>query len=162
MSKLLTERLALLSQPEHLHVLGEGLRGIERETLRVRQDDGALSLRPHPVALGATLTHPEITTDYAEALLEFITPALPDISAALERLDQIHRFVHANLGEEMLWSQSMPGELPSEEAIPIAWYGTSHIGMIKHVYRRGLALRYGKTMQCIAGIHYNFSLSPEV
>ncbi|GGX47980.1 glutamate--cysteine ligase [Undibacterium squillarum] len=162
MSKLLTERLALLSQPEHLHVLGDGLRGIERETLRVRQDDGALSLRPHPVALGATLTHPEITTDYAEALLEFITPALPDISAVLERLDQIHRFVHANLGEEMLWSQSMPGELPSEEAIPIAWYGTSHIGMIKHVYRRGLALRYGKTMQCIAGIHYNFSLSPDV
>ncbi|HGW5396781.1 TPA: glutamate--cysteine ligase, partial [Klebsiella pneumoniae] len=24
--------------------------------------------------------------------------------------------------------------------------------------RKGLALRYGKTMQCIAGIHYNFSL----
>lgn len=53
----------------------------------------------------------------------------------------------------------MPCHLPDEAEIPIAWYGTSHIGMLKHVYRRGLALRYGKTMQCIAGVHYNFSLA---
>jgi glutamate--cysteine ligase len=52
----------------------------------------------------------------------------------------------------------MPCELPSEEDIDIAWYGKSNIGMLKHVYRRGLALRYGKAMQCIAGIHYNYSL----
>jgi glutamate--cysteine ligase len=48
--------------------------------------------------------------------------------------------------------------LPAEEDIPIAYYGTSNIGQLKYVYRKGLALRYGKTMQCIAGIHYNFSL----
>ena len=52
----------------------------------------------------------------------------------------------------------MPGPLPAEADIAIAWYGTSNLGMLKHVYRRGLALRYGKAMQCIAGIHYNFSL----
>ncbi|MGV8783506.1 hypothetical protein ACV35H_32745, partial [Pseudomonas aeruginosa] len=40
----------------------------------------------------------------------------------------------------------------------IARYGNSMIGRLKYVYRKGLALRYGKTMQCIAGIHYNFSL----
>ena len=55
----------------------------------------------------------------------------------------------------------MPCPLPAEEDIPIAYYGTSNIGQLKYVYRKGLALRYGKTMQCIAGIHYNFSL-PEV
>jgi len=52
----------------------------------------------------------------------------------------------------------MPCPLPAEEDIPIAYYGTSNIGQLKYVYRKGLALRYGKTMQCIAGIHYNFSL----
>src|SRR3546814_5261003 len=52
----------------------------------------------------------------------------------------------------------MPASLPAEADIPIAWYGTSNTGMLKHVYRRGLAERYGKAMQCIAGVHYNFSL----
>jgi glutamate--cysteine ligase len=32
---------------------------------------------------------------------------------------------------------------------------------MKHVYRRGLAWRYGRIMQVIAGIHFNFSLSDE-
>ncbi|KAJ8134286.1 hypothetical protein OY671_012501, partial [Metschnikowia pulcherrima] len=54
----------------------------------------------------------------------------------------------------------MPATSPGEADIPIAWYGTSNTGMLKHVYRRGSAERYGKTMQCIAGVHYNFS-SPE-
>jgi glutamate--cysteine ligase len=108
--------------------------------------------------LGSALTHPHITTDYAETLLEFITPAEHDIAATLERLDAIHRFSYTKLGNELIWSQSMPCELPAEEDIEIAWYGKSNLGMLKHVYRRGLALRYGKAMQCIAGIHYNYSL----
>ncbi len=161
MSQLLQHRLELLGQSTHRPLLSQGLRGIERETLRVGQD-GQLSRRGHPQQLGSTLTHPQITTDYAEALMEFITPAETDIATALEKLDQIHRFVHAELGDEILWSQSMPGVLPDEKDIDIAWYGQSHIGMIKHVYRRGLALRYGKSMQCIAGIHYNYSLSEQL
>ncbi len=159
MTSLLNQRLQLLTR--HLPLLGQGLRGIERETLRV-MPDGKLSLSAHPVALGATLTHPQITTDYAEALMEFITPAYHDASQVLNRLDTLHKVVYRELGQQMLWSQSMPCILPDEKDIPIAWYGHSHIGMIKHVYRRGLALRYGKSMQCIAGIHYNFSLSEEL
>ncbi|SFU46001.1 glutamate--cysteine ligase [Pseudoduganella namucuonensis] len=157
MSNLLTRRLALLADEAHLPVLRGGLRGIERETLRV-DATGHLADTPHPAALGSALTHPEITTDYAEALLEFITPAEHDIATTLEKLDGIHRFSYSKLGDEMLWSQSMPCQLPSEEDIAIAWYGKSNIGMLKHVYRRGLAVRYGKAMQCIAGIHYNYSL----
>lgn len=157
MSNQLTRRLALLDDDEHRSLLGQGLRGIERETLRVDRS-GRLARTPHPVALGSALTHPQITTDYAEALLEFITPAEHDIGVTLHKLDAIHRFAYAHLGDEMLWSESMPCELPPEEDIDIAWYGTSNIGMLKHVYRRGLALRYGKAMQCIAGIHYNYSL----
>ena len=157
MSNQLTRRLALLDDDEHRSLLGQGLRGIERETLRVDRQ-GRLARTPHPVALGSALTHPQITTDYAEALLEFITPAENDIGITLNQLDAIHRFAYAHLGDEMLWSESMPCELPPEAEIDIAWYGSSNIGMLKHVYRRGLALRYGKAMQCIAGIHYNYSL----
>ena len=157
MSNQLSRRLALFDDDEHRSVLFQGLRGIERETLRV-DPRGHLAATPHPEALGAALTHPQITTDYAEALLEFITPAENDIGTTLNQLDAIHRFAYRHMGDEMLWSESMPCELPAEEDIAIAWYGTSNIGTLKHVYRRGLALRYGKPMQCIAGIHYNYSL----
>nr|WP_230404630.1 MULTISPECIES: glutamate--cysteine ligase [Undibacterium] len=160
-SPVLQQRLQLISSQANLALLGQGLRGIERETLRV-DSKGQLKLTPHPPALGSALTNPLITTDYSESLLEFITPAEQDIAIALQKLDDIHRFTYTKFGDEMLWNQSMPCQLPDEKDIPIAWYGTSHIGMIKHVYRRGLALRYGKSMQCIAGIHYNYSLSEDL
>ncbi|MDC8757724.1 glutamate--cysteine ligase [Janthinobacterium fluminis] len=157
MSNLLTRRLALLADDAHRGLLAGGLRGIERETLRV-DSAGHLAATAHPAALGSALTHPQITTDYAEALLEFITPAEHDIGLTLDKLDGIHRYAYSRLGDELLWSQSMPSQLPGEQEIQIAWYGKSNLGMLKHVYRRGLALRYGKAMQCIAGIHYNYSL----
>jgi glutamate--cysteine ligase len=160
-SNQLTRRLALLDDEAHRSLLAQGLRGIERETLRIDKQ-GRLARTPHPVQLGSALTNPQITTDYAEALLEFITPAEHDIALTLHRLDAIHRFAYARLGDEMLWSESMPCDLPPDEDIEIAWYGKSHIGMLKHVYRRGLALRYGKAMQCIAGIHYNYSLPEQL
>ena len=158
MSDLFSHRLTLLSTDANRPLLTQGLRGIEREALRI-DAAGELALTPHPAKLGSALTHALITTDYSESLLEFITPALPDTTEVLAQLDTIHRVAVAALGEEMISSQSMPCHLPPEADIPIAWYGRSHIGMLKHVYRRGLALRYGKAMQCISGIHYNFSLS---
>ncbi len=157
MSALLTHRLALLAKAPHLPLLNQCLHGIERECLRV-DAHGHLAMTPHPIALGSALTHPQITTDYSEALLEFITGTDQDPRNTLAELEAIHRFTYAKLGDEYLWSPSMPCPLPSEADIPIAEYGSSNIGRLKHVYRQGLALRYGKTMQCIAGIHYNFSL----
>lgn len=161
MSNSFSRRLALLADDRHRHLLGLGRRGIERETLRIDLQ-GNLALTPHPSALGSALANEQITTDYSESLLEFITPAEHDIADALGELDRIHRFVNSKLEGELLWSQSMPCHLPAEEDIPIAWYGSSNIGMIKHVYRRGLAVRYGKAMQCIAGLHYNYSLSEDL
>ncbi|MEO4048584.1 glutamate--cysteine ligase [Pseudomonas sp. CAU 1711] len=157
MSDLLSRRLALLGDTAHLPLLTQCLHGIERETLRVTER-GELARSDHPVALGSALTHGQITTDYSEALLEFITSAEQDPAATLVELERIHRFAASQLDGEYLWSPSMPGLLPEEADIPIARYGSSNIGRLKYVYRRGLALRYGKTMQCIAGIHYNFSL----
>lgn len=157
MSDLLSHRLALLAEHPNLPLLSQCLHGIERECLRI-DNDGQLAMTPHPRALGSALTHPKITTDYSEALLEFITGTETDPARTLDELDAIHRYTYSRLDSEFLWSPSMPGLLPEEAQIPIAEYGSSNIGRLKYVYRQGLALRYGKTMQCIAGIHYNFSL----
>ncbi|MGN6667644.1 MAG: glutamate--cysteine ligase [Trinickia sp.] len=152
--------MSVLTSPSAQGVLARGLRGIEKESLRIERD-GTLAMTPHPRAFGSALTHPSLTTDYSEALLELITPAETTPEQVIARLDELHRLVYAQLGDELLWTDSMPGRLPSDDEIPIAEYGTSNIGRLKHVYRHGLALRYGRTMQCIAGIHYNFSLSEE-
>lgn len=158
MSTLLQKRLALLQQAPHL--LPNSLRGIEKEGLRV-DTNGLLCMTPHPIELGSALTHPHITTDYSEALLELITDTHRDVDSLMQSLDWVHRLAIDGLGQEAIWNHSMPATLPSEADIPIAWYGVSNSGMLKHVYRRGLAVRYGKAMQCIAGLHYNFSFSSD-
>lgn len=134
-------------------------RGIERETLRVDRR-GKIARTAHPEALGSALTHPSITTDYSEALLEFITGVHSTPQGALDELGLLHRFTAARLEDELLWPASMPAILPSETEIPIAQYGSSHIGRLKTVYRNGLWHRYGRTMQTIAGVHYNWSIPP--
>ncbi len=134
------------------------LRGIERESLRM-QSDGFLSQQAHPQALGSALTHPHITTDYSEALMEFITPPQSSIQHALDYLRDIHSVVHQHLGEgEKLWPLSMPCMLDeTDDGIPLAQYGSSNIGRFKTLYRRGLGVRYGRRMQTISGVHYNLS-----
>ena len=161
LSEIYHQRLALLGQADHRKLLRDCLHGIERESLRVTPD-GELAQTGHPRALGSTLTHASITTDYAEPLLEFITRAHADSADTLGELDEIHRFTQGELGNELLWSPSMPCRLPEEKDIPIARYGDSTVGKFKYLYRLGLALRYGKTMQCIAGIHFNFSIPESI
>ncbi|HUQ77146.1 MAG TPA: glutamate--cysteine ligase [Burkholderiales bacterium] len=132
-------------------------RGIEKESLRVRPD-GTLAQSLHPVALGAALTHPHITTDFSESQLELITAPHASVEACLEELQRIHQVVYRHIGEEVMWAASMPCNLPADHLIPIGRYGTSNVGRAKTVYRLGLAHRYGRRMQAISGIHYNFSL----
>jgi len=135
-------------------------RGIEKESLRVRPD-GTLAQTPHPQALGAALTHPHITTDFSESQLELITAAHTSVERCLDELTHIHQVVYKQIGDEILWCASMPCNLPADHLIPIGRYGTSNVGRAKTVYRLGLAHRYGRRMQAISGIHYNFSL-PDV
>lgn len=136
-------------------------RGVEKESLRVDRD-GMLARTPHPPALGSALMHPQITTDFCESQLELITGVHADPEACVRELTDIHRFVWANLGGELIWPASMPCRLPPPEQIPIGQYGSSNKGMTKTVYRRGLANRYGPVMQTISGIHYNFSVDDSV
>jgi len=132
-------------------------RGIEKESLRASHD-GSLALTPHPLALGSALTHPHITTDFSESQLELVTGVHTTIEGCLEELTQTHQFVYRSIGDELLWVASMPCGLPGDETIPIANYGTSNIGRAKSVYRMGLGHRYGRRMQTISGIHYNWSM----
>ncbi|MDO6680755.1 glutamate--cysteine ligase [Oceanobacter sp. 5_MG-2023] len=155
------DALALLQNPQHAALLTRLQRGIEKEGLRCN-NDGIISQKPHPTGLGSTLTHPSITTDYSEALLEFITPVYRSGHEAIACLDVAHRFAFSQMDAELIWPSSMPCILEGEMSIPIATYGSSNLGQLKHVYRHGLWHRYGRTMQCIAGIHYNFSLPDEL
>lgn len=138
-------------------VLNGGLKGVEKESLRITPD-GFLSQMPHPAGLGSALTNRYITTDFSEALLEFVTPAFPTTWEALRCICDIHQFTYAHLGEEMLWTASMPCRIPGDREIPLARYGDSNVGRMKTIYRRGLGHRYGRQMQVIAGVHFNYSL----
>ncbi len=132
-------------------------RGIEKESLRANRD-GTLAVTPHPAALGSALTHPRITTDFSESQLELITGVHAGVEDCLGELQSIHQFVYRELRDELMWVGSMPCRLPGDETIPLGRYGTSNVGRAKSVYRMGLGHRYGRRMQTISGIHYNWSM----
>ena len=135
-------------------------RGLEKESLRALPD-GRLALTPHPHALGSALTHPHITTDYSESQLELITGVHGSVDECLAELTRIHQYTARVLqasGDEMMWASSMPCGLPTDETIPLGRYGSSNVGRAKSVYRMGLGHRYGRRMQTISGVHYNWSL----
>ncbi|MGM0702494.1 MAG: glutamate--cysteine ligase [Pseudomonadota bacterium] len=161
MSESLTATVLRLSTLARQRRFGHLRRGVEKEGLRVDRD-GRIAATPHPAALGSKLTHPHITTDYSEALLEYITPVYCRPADAMAFLADLHRFSHRHLGDELIWPGSMPARLDGNDSVTIADYGTSNVGMMKHVYRRGLDVRYGRIMQAIAGVHYNFSLPDEL
>ncbi len=160
MSFTLSDQLQSLDKPAGRSSLSRIQRGIEKESLRITID-GKLAQTSHPVGLGSTLTHPSITTDYSEALMEFITPVETSIDKSLQTLEDIHSFVYQHLDKEILWSASMPCIMTGDDAIPVARYGSANVARMKTVYRLGLGHRYGRLMQTIAGIHYNFSMPQE-
>ncbi|RYG14408.1 MAG: glutamate--cysteine ligase [Burkholderiales bacterium] len=147
------ERLSALSAKR----LKSIRRGIEKESLRALAT-GKLALTPHPAALGSALTHPHITTDFSESQVELITGVHAGVEECLAELTEVHQATYHAIGDEMLWVSSMPCGLPTDETIPIGRYGSSNVGRAKSVYRMGLSHRYGRRMQTISGIHYNWSM----
>ncbi|MDH0868176.1 glutamate--cysteine ligase [Mitsuaria sp. GD03876] len=133
-------------------------RGVEKESLRAQPTGASLALTPHPTALGSALTHETVTTDFSESQLELITGVHASAEDCLRQLTEIHQAVYRSLGDELMWVSSMPCQLPADETIPVGRYGASNIGRAKSVYRMGLSHRYGRRMQTISGIHYNWSM----
>ncbi len=157
MNRLFEARLKALTAPGQPPVLHGGLRGVEKESLRVTRE-GYIAATGHPRALGSALTNRFITTDFSEALLEFVTPALGASWQVSQFLCDIHQYVYASLDDEILWAMSMPCMVRSEDDIPLARYGTSNVAQMKTAYRRGLGHRYGRYMQAISGVHFNYSV----
>lgn len=156
----LTDYIGAFSQSENLAALAGIGRGIERETLRILPE-GKLSEHGHYYQLGSALTHGQITTDYSETLLEFITPVSDSPEQAISQLQDIQKYTFDHIEGELLWPMSMPCFVNDADKIPLAQFGHSNIGKMKTVYRQGLKNRYGSMMQVIAGIHFNFSFSQD-
>lgn len=135
--------------------------GLEKESQRVLSN-GDLALTPHPLEFGDKLQNPQITTDFSESQVEIITAPCNSAEEVYEELKRINTEVEKCIGDELLWPLSMPPKLPNEDNIPIAKFSDTENGKYKEIYRRGLALRYGKKMQMISGIHYNFSFGDEI
>src|SRR5215468_1346790 len=154
--RVFERRLAGLVNGGEPQRLQGGAKGVEKESLRVLPD-GSLAHTPHPRALGSALTNEHITTDYSEALIELVTPAFTHSWELLQYLLDLHQFVYRHLGDELLWATSMPCAIANDADIPLARYGSSHVGRMKTIYRNGLGLRYGRMMQAISGVHFNYS-----
>jgi glutamate--cysteine ligase len=157
LNQLVKQRIDRLAQSGVADILSGGRKGVEKESLRVRPD-GSLASTPHPPSLGSAMTNAFITTDFSEALLEFVTPAYANTWEALRVLCEIHQFTYERLGDEYLWVTSMPCVMAEDSEIPLAQYGDSNVGRMKTIYRNGLGYRYGRRMQTIAGVHFNYSL----
>ncbi len=152
-------RLAGLINSGERGVLRGGRKGVEKESLRVSPAGQIVQTR-HPPALGAPLTNEHITTDFSESLIELVTPPFGETWELLQYLCDIHQFVYRHLGDELLWSASMPCAISGDESIPLAQFGRSNVGRMKTIYRHGLGVRYGRIMQAISGVHFNYSFSP--
>jgi len=159
--KRFERRLAGLINSGERGVLRGGRKGVEKESLRVAPN-GDIAQSRHPRELGAPLTNENITTDFSESLLELVTPPFGETWELLQYLCDIHQFVYRHLGEELLWATSMPCALRGDADIPLAQFGTSNVGRMKTIYRHGLGVRYGRIMQAISGVHFNYSFSPRL
>jgi len=150
------KRLAAVINSGERGALQAGRRGVEKESLRVTPT-GRIATTPHPMALGSALTNDHITTDYSEALIELVTPTFTTNWELLQYLCDLHQFVYRHLGDELLWATSMPCVIDGDASIPIAQFGPSNVGRMKTIYREGLGIRYGRVMQAISGVHFNYS-----
>jgi glutamate--cysteine ligase len=155
--RVFERRLSALVNSGEPQILQGGKKGVEKESLRVTPD-GAISQTSHPRALGSALTNENITTDFSEALIELVTPTFTTSWELIQYLLDLHQFVYQHLGDELLWATSMPCAVEGgDEGIPIAQFGSSNVAQMKTVYRKGLGLRYGRMMQAISGVHFNYS-----
>jgi glutamate--cysteine ligase len=133
----------------------KGTIGLEKESLRVFES--CVSLKSHKDLLGSPLFNKYITTDFADAQLELVTPPFSNNTHLVQFLDNLQHYVIHNIDEEYLWPFSIPAKTKNGSEITIANFGKSNKAYFKEIYRKGLAKRYGSTMQSISGVHFNYS-----
>ncbi|MBZ6527363.1 bifunctional glutamate--cysteine ligase GshA/glutathione synthetase GshB [Aerococcaceae bacterium DSM 111021] len=134
--------------------------GLERESLRI-DHDGNISNHLHSSEWGTRKQQPYIQTDFAESQLELITPPTHSITELQDWLSSFHQIVATTneVNGDLLWPFSTPVIIPDKtEDIKIAQLEKVE----EYNYRAFLAELYGKHVQLISGIHYNFQINPEV
>lgn len=136
----------------------QGTFGLEHESLRIDRQSNRLSQRSHPDRLGSRNFHPYIQTDYSEPQIELITPISQSTKEARRFLRAITDVAGRSIAkEDYLWPLSMPPQV-SEDEIVIAHLEDA----FEREYRAHLAKVYGKRLQTISGIHYNFGLGTDL
>lgn len=145
----------LVKQHDLGNLLLSGNFGLEKENLRTDLN-GNLALTPHPSIFGDKAKHPYITTDFAEAQVEMVTPIFSTTTETLKFMESLHDLVSLELREEVLWPYSLPPVLPEDDdLIKEAQFTDPEITE----YREYLAHKYGKRKQLLSGVHFNFSFS---
>lgn len=135
----------------------KGSFGIEKEGLRTTLDQ-KLAMTDHPKTLGSRSYHPYLQTDFSEAQPEIVTPPESSIEETYQFFIALHDVLHQSMAaDEYIWPFSMPNILPEESEIPIIRVENQ----ADIDYREQLAEDYGKKLQTISGIHYNFSFRDE-
>lgn len=129
--------------------------GMEREMLRVV--DKSNSMHPHPSVFGYKTKNSYITTDFAENQIEVVTPIFESIRETLDFNEALYDIVANELeSDEILWPLSMPCDLTKE--VNVASFPEEK-GYEE--YRDYLVERYGKNVQLISGLHFNFSFGDD-
>lgn len=139
------------------HLL-EGNFGLEKESLRIRED-GTLSHSPHPF-----VDDPHIVKDFCENQTEINTSVHDSAKAAVEELEFHNRRIYESLKSlperEYLWLFSNPPYIQNESDIPVAVF--EGIEVSKTAYREYLSAKYGRYKMTFSGIHVNYSFSEEL
>lgn len=138
--------------------MSQGNFGLEKEGLRTKKATDGLALTDHPHTLGDRSYHPYVQTDFSEGQPELVTPVLKSIDEVHNWLLALEDVLKQSMApDEYIWPFSMPNDLPEEADIPII--RVENESDIK--YREFLAAQYGKKLQMISGIHYNFSFTDD-
>jgi glutamate--cysteine ligase len=127
--------------------------GVERESHRMTPE-GEISRLAQP----SLLAPPSFTKDFSESQLEIVTRPHDSISSLITEMKRLTRQAQMAIRPEVLWPFSMPPRLPPESEIEIARLRDGWEARVGELYRRGLALRYGKARQMICGLHLNVSI----
>ncbi|MGX7109189.1 hypothetical protein [Facklamia miroungae] len=135
--------------------------GIERETIRINST-GFVAVSDHPKDWGNRSFHPYLQTDFSESQLELITPPFTCNQKVIDWLAGLHQIVQSELSAsdrlETLWPYSMPPLLSNINQIQSAQLDNQD----DYNYRKYLISFYGKKVQLLSGIHYNFQINNQL
>ncbi|MBG9981461.1 bifunctional glutamate--cysteine ligase GshA/glutathione synthetase GshB [Facklamia sp. DSM 111018] len=135
--------------------------GLEREALRIDKQAN-ISIKDHPSEWGSRSHHPYIQTDFAEGQIELITPPSKQINDIISWFDALHQIVETTISsdsyQELLWPFSMPPKLGNLDQVRSAQLDDPK----EYQYRKYLIEVYGKPVQLVSGIHYNFQINPQL